>query len=182
MSVFDLRIETERLILRKLRRSDAEDMYEYTSDPEVTKYLSWETHADIQQTEKYIESVIAQYKNDHSYSWAIELKESKKFIGIVRIFDVSMSNKRGELSYIMNPGFQGRGLMSEAIQAIVELCFKELGLNRLQARCTEENISSEKVMQKIGMSYEGILYEYWINKGVPANAMLYAMIRKNFSK
>ncbi len=181
MSVFDVIIETERLILRRIRRADAEDMYEYTSDPEVSKHLSWDSHTDIQQTIGYIESLLAQYDTEHSYNWAIEIKEYKKFIGIVRLFDISMPNKRGELSYIMNPAFQGRGLITEAIQAIVDLCFHRLGLNRLQARCTQENVASEKVMKKLGMTYEGTLYEYWINKGVPENAKLYAIINKNIN-
>lgn len=180
MNILDVKLETKRLIMRKLCKDDVEDMFEYTSNQDVTKYLSWEAHTEISQARHYIESVISEYDSLYSYTWAIELKEIKKFIGIVRIFDVSYSNKRGELSYILNPNFQGKGFIMEAITSVIDLCFNKVELNRIQARCTTDNFSSERVMQKLGMKYEGTLKEYWINKGVPTDAKIYALSEKNY--
>ena len=182
MNIFDVRLETNRLLLRKLIESDVSDMYEYTSNPQVSRYLSWNPHTDIKQTENYIKSVISEYDFANSYVWALDLKEVHKLIGVVRIFDVCYSNKRGEISYIMNPKFQGKGLMIEAIVTVVDFCFNKLKFNRIQARCTTDNLSSEHVMQKIGMKYEGTLKDYWINKGSPADAKFYALTAKNYFK
>ena len=182
MEILDRKLESERLILRKITQADANDMYEYSSKPDVSKYLSWNPHSDISQARDYIDSVIEEYSADKSYCWAIELREIIKFIGIVRIFDVSLSNKRGEISYILNPEFQGKGLMIEAIATVIDFCFNKLKFNRIQARCTKDNLSSERIMQKLGMKYEGTLKDYWINKGVTADAKLYAVTAKNFFK
>jgi ribosomal-protein-alanine N-acetyltransferase len=177
---FDKVLETPRLLLRRLKESDDQPMFEYTSNPYVTKYLSWYAHTEIIQSQRYIESVIAEYDSPYSYTWAIEIKEFQKFIGIVRIFDVSYGNKRGEISYILNPVFQGKGLIVEAIAAVIDFCFTKIELNRIQAKCTPDNYSSERVMQKLGMKYEGTLKEFWINKGILTDAKIYALTAHNY--
>lgn len=174
-SPFNKDLQTIRLILRQVRESDDKDMFEYTSSPEITKFLSWEPHNDITQARFYISQLIENYKLADCYAWAIEVKDLNKFIGIVRIFDVSFANKRGELSYILNPAFQGKGLAVEAIKAVLEFCIEQVGLNRIQARCTPDNYPSERVMQKLGMRYEGTLRDYWINKGIFTDAKLFAL-------
>lgn len=172
---FDVKLETNRVILRKLSVSDAKDMFEYTSNKACSEHLSWKPHVKIDQTENYIKGVIKGYNNSNEFSWAIEEKVQHKFIGVVRIFDVSFYNKRGELSYILNPAFQGKGLMLESIRCVLDYCFKDVGLNRIQARCTPENTASEKIMKSLGMIFEGRLRDYWINKGVFKDALLYAI-------
>lgn len=172
---FEKDLLTSRLLLRQVRAADDKDMFEYTCNPEVTRFLSWEPHHDVAQTQLYISQLLGSYKLTDCYAWAIELKEINKFIGIVRIFNVSSANKRGELSYILNPSFQGNGLVVEAIKEVIDFCIGQVGLNRIQARCTPDNHASERVMQKLGMRYEGTLRDYWINKGVFADAKLYAL-------
>lgn len=179
---FDKNLKTPRLSLRRVKESDDEDMFAYTSNPEVTRFLSWNPHIEIIQTQRYIESLISEYNLSASYAWAIEILEFKKFIGIVRIFDVSYGNKRGELSFILNPIFHRKGLMVEAIMAVIGFCFTNVRLNRIQAKCTPDNFSSEKVLQKLGMSYEGTLREFWINKGVSEDAKLFALTANDYKK
>jgi [ribosomal protein S5]-alanine N-acetyltransferase len=179
---FDKVLITNRLSLRRIKESDAGDMFEYTSNPEVSRFLSWEPHSEIAQTRSYIAKLIEDYSLNNCYAWAIELTEINKFIGIVRIFDVSFANKRGELSYILNPFFQGKGLVVEAIKAVIEFCFTKVELNRIQARCTPDNYSSERVTQKIGMRYEGTLKEFWVNKGVFADAKIFALTASDYKK
>lgn len=179
---FDKDLQTMRLIMRQVRESDDNDMFEYTCNPDITRYLSWEPHHEIAQARLYISQLIENYKLTDCYAWAIELKEFNKFIGIVRIFNVSFANKRGEISYILNPAFQGKGLAVEAIKAVIEFCIGHVGLNRIQARCTPDNYPSERVIQKLGMQYEGTLKEYWVNKGIFTDAKLYALTAVDFSQ
>jgi [ribosomal protein S5]-alanine N-acetyltransferase len=179
-NIFDRSLMTNRLCLRRLNESDDSDMFEYTRNPEVTRFLSWEPQTEIAQTRQYISKLIAEYNSGNSYAWAVEIADLKKFIGVVRIFDVSFGNKRGELSYVINPVYQGKGFAFEAIKAIIEFCFSEVGLNRIQAKCTVDNLPSERVLQKLGMSYEGTLREYWINKGVLTDAKIYSVTVADF--
>lgn len=177
---FDKILKTPRLSLRRVKESDYEDMFAYTSNPDVTRFLSWNPHKEIIQTQHYIQTLITEYNLSTSYAWGIEILEVQKFIGIVRIFDVSYGNKRGELSFILNPNFHRKGLMVEAIMAVIGFCFTEVGLNRIQAKCTPDNFSSEKVLQKLRMSYEGTLREFWINKGVSEDAKIYALTANEY--
>lgn len=177
---FDKKLNTTRLELRRIRESDDRDMFEYTSNPSISKFLSWSPHTEIAQTQRYISSLLEEYSSIHSYAWALELKELNKFIGIVRIFDISFGNKRGELSYILNPSFQGKGLITEAIKSVLKFCFKEIGLNRIQAKCTSDNYASEKVIRNVGMSFEGTLKEFWINKGIRTDAKSYALTYSDY--
>jgi ribosomal-protein-alanine N-acetyltransferase len=179
---FNKNLKTPRLLLRRVRESDEKDMFEYTSNCDITKFLSWYPHSEITQTKKYIAHLISEYDMKDRFAWAIEISEFNKFIGIVRIFDVSFANKRGELSYILNPAFQGKGIALEAIKVVIEFCFAKVGLNRIQAKCTPDNLPSEKVIQRLGMSYEGTLKEFWINKGNFADARLYALLAANYLK
>lgn len=179
---FDVELSTARLLLRRVKESDDNDMFEYTSDHGITKFLSWNPHTDITQTKRYIDKVIAQYDQTDCYAWAIELQERRKLIGIVRIFDVSTYNKRGELSFIVNPSFQGQGLALEAISAIFGFCFNKAGLNRIQAKCAPENYSSAKLMQNLGMKYEGTLKQFWIKKETFTDAKIYSIVAEDYRK
>lgn len=171
-------IQTERLLLRPITISDANDMFEYTSLDDSNKYLSWNAHTDIEQTINFIKEVELKYQTSKTeYSWGIELVTEKKLIGVVKLFEISHNNKRAEVSYILNPKFQGKGYVNEAINAVIDLAFSKLAFTRIQARCSNDNVASEKVMQKSGMNFEGLLKKYWILKGEYKDVVLYAITK-----
>lgn len=176
---FNISLTTERLVLRKLRIDDAQDMFEYTSNSEVTKYLSWNEHKNIEQTKIFINNTLPEYEGVKSYPYAIELKSMKKFIGVLRVYDIDYGNKHCEISYILNPTFQNQGLMVEAINAFISHCFNELGFIRIQAKCMVENENSEKLMKRVGMGFEGVLKNYWIYKGKMLDAKIFAITKSN---
>lgn len=171
----DIVIETSRLFLRKLNLNDAVDMFDYTSNDTVTEFLSWNAHTSIDQTKSFIEKTIDIDKSNKSFTWGIIDKSNNKLIGVARVFDVSFYNRRLELSYILNPKFQGKGYMLEALKALIDCMIKEYDINRIQARCTTNNISSKIIMEKLGMKFEGKLKDYWILKEVVCDALLYAL-------
>ena len=169
---------TERLKLRPLTIDDAKDMFEYTSFKDSTKFVSWHPHIKIEETIHFLENVVPIYGTINTeFSWGIELIEKKKMIGVVKLFDVSMNNKRAEVSYILNQNYQGKGFINEALQKVIDFAFNEMGLNRVQARCANDNIGSEKVMQKANMKYEGLLEKYWILKEESKDVVLYAITK-----
>lgn len=169
---------TERLVLRKVNLNDVEDMFEYTKNPLSCEYLRWEPHTDIKQSEMFINRIINQYKEDNIYLWGIVVKETNKLIGVIRMFDIEFADGRGELSYILNPNFQGYGYMQEGINCIIKFGFEVMKLHRIQARCVVENYSSENVMKRLGMTLEGILEDYCYIKGKYHTIKIYSIIQK----
>lgn len=180
-NIFDQNLKTERLLLRRLLISDVEDMFEYTSDARVTKYLEWSHHIEIDQARYFITKILKEYDNEkHAFLWAIELVSDAKMIGVIRIYDYSPQNKRAEISYILNPAYQGKGYIGEAIGIFLNYCFNNLDITRIQAKCSTDNIASEKVMQKVGMHHEGIMRKYFYIDGLIKDALLYAVTDESY--
>ena len=169
-------IHTYRLKIRKLALSDIDDVFEFTSIDSITKYLSWYAHMDKKQTEKFISSVIQKYEQGDCSQWGITIEETGKLIGIAGFVNYDFSNRTGEIAYIMSPHFWGKGYMPEALSAIIDHAKRYLNPIRIQAKCEISNLASEKVMQKIGMSLEGILRNYLIVKGVSQSFKMYSII------
>jgi len=177
-NIFDKEFKSEKLLFRKLTLLDVDDIYEYTSDDKCAKHLSWDPHKNKKQPIEFINNTLSDYKiNNLRYTWGIELKEEKKLIGVISIFNISYKSKRVEVSYILNPLFQGKGYMTEALNSIIYFIFHDIGFIRVQAKCTVGNISSEKLMKKVNMQREGVLRKYWYFKNEFKNVLLYSIIK-----
>lgn len=156
-SIFRLppRIETERLILRAVGPGDKYDMFEYASDREVTKYLTWCPHPSLNYTKRYIESVCAAYRNGTFFDFAVELKAKRKMIGTCGFTSFDYRNNSCEVGYVLNPRYRGYSLAPEAVLAVMRFAFTTLKAHRVFARYMEGNDASRRVMEKCGMAYEG---------------------------
>jgi ribosomal-protein-alanine N-acetyltransferase len=174
-------LETKRLALRAMSLADAPAMFEYASDPEVTKYVSWPQHSSSSDSERFLRTVIESYKTNCPSGWGIVLKESNAFIGTIGMV---CSWKRGnytlEIGYCMNRRNWGYGLATEAAQAVVECLFRQTSVNRIEAQCHCENIASARVLEKCGMQLEGILRNYLFYKGKFRDLRLYSILRHDF--
>ena len=156
MTFLDMRsLETPRLILRRITKKDASDMFEYSRNPEVSKYLTWSAHEDRAYTASYIKFLIKKYRSGEYFDWGIEIKDSGKFIGTCGFSVFDATNKKAELGYVLNPLFQGFGYAEEAVKAVIDYSFGTLELHRLEARVMEGNLSSEKLLKKCGFNFEG---------------------------
>lgn len=160
------KIETERLILRRMKVSDAKDMYEYSHLSEVTEYLLWAPHEDLEYTKNYLKQIEAAYKTDDFHDFGVVLKSNNKFIGTCGFSNLDMANFKGEVGYVLNPEYWGMGIAVEAVNAILRLGFDKMGLNRIEAKYMVDNIRSRKVMEKCGMTFEGIARQsMFVKKG-----------------
>lgn len=150
-----LTIETERLILRRAVREDAEPMFRnWASDPDVTKYLTWPPHENIGVTQWVVDSWIASYEKDDYYHWMIVLKEAGEPIGSLLVSTVGRAQS-AHIGYCIGKTWWHRGIMSEALQAVVDYLFGEVGYHRIEAMHDPNNPNSGRVMRKCGMKYEG---------------------------
>ncbi|MFT5872469.1 MAG: ribosomal-protein-alanine N-acetyltransferase [Clostridium sp.] len=149
-------IETERLILRKFQLSDANDMYKnWASDDEVTKFLTWPTHTDVEVSRMVLDTWLKGYSDDKNYQWCIELKSTGEAIGSIGVVENKENIDAVEIGYCIGRKFWNQGLTSEAFKALIRFFFQEVGVNRIEARHDSLNSNSGKVMLKCGLKYEG---------------------------
>ena len=152
------RLETRRLILRQIEIRDVEDMFNnWASDSEVTKFLTWPPHASLEVTKKTVENWVDSYSDPAFYNWAIELKGEGIVVGSISTVRMNESVESADIGYCMGKAWWGRGIMAEALSAVVDYLFAEVDLNRVAACHDKNNPNSGRVMDKAGMQVEGIL-------------------------
>ena len=176
------KIETERLLLRKININDADDIFEYASVPEITTFLLWETHRSKSDSLDFIKFADEQFNNKTSIIWGIVIKNGNKLIGTIDIRNWNMIHNCGEIGYVISKKYWNMGYVSEAMAAVIKYGFKELLLNRVEAHCEEENIGSWKVMEKCRMKFEGVLREKVFIKGRFRSMKMYSILRKEWDK
>ena len=151
-------IETERLILRRFELSDAQAMFDnWASDSEVTKYLTWPTHADVSVTGQLLGEWVPQYSKDDCYRWAITLKENgPQPIGSIDVCHWREDGEVPEIGYCIGRRWWHKGIMTEALGAVIDFLFNQVGIQRIIARHDVNNPHSGGVMRKCGMMFEGV--------------------------
>ncbi len=174
------RIETQRLILRKFTSFDAKDMYKnWTSDDDVTKYLTWPTHSNLAVTEKILSEWISNYDNPEFYQWAIELKNTGEVIGSISLVAMDNDNENCEVGYCIGKDFWNKGIITEAFSTLINVLFTEIGFQRITGRHDVDNPASGCVMKKCGLKYEGTLRKILKNnKGILVDCKYYSILRE----
>lgn len=172
-----LTLTTDRLLLRQLRMSDALEVFEYASNPEVTRYTSWSTHQTIADSERFLESVMHKYYTERPMDWGIVHKGNSQLIGTCGLINWEPNHARAEIGYVLARPYWGLGYMTEAVRAVISYGFHAMLLNRIQATCMLDNTASARVMEKVGMQYEGILREYAYIREKYVDLKLYAIIK-----
>ena len=174
-------IETERLILHEMRLTDANDLYEYASDPEVNKYMStWETHKSIEDTKVFINTVIEAQQKNQVRNWCIELKAEKKALGACGFVYWDTKDSRAAFGYVIARKYWNKGIMTEAMNEVIAFGFNKMKLNRIEATCSVENIGSWRVMEKLGMQCEGIHREHVFKRGQFHDVKFYSLLKKEY--
>lgn len=173
-------LETERLLLRKLTVEDAQDMFQYGSDAEVSRYVTWEAHRTLEDTKEFIQFVLTKYEKGEIAPWGIVLKETSELIGTIDFVSWQINHKIAEIGYVIAQKYWGQGIATEAGKEILEFGFQNMHLVRIQARCFVENGGSERVMKKLGMSYEGTLRKAMFSKGEHRDLYVYSILKEEF--
>ena len=177
-------LNTKRLMLRPLVQSDAENIFDYAKNPNVSLYTLWEPHKSVTDSLNFIvEYANSYYREGVPEPLGITLHDSPdKVIGSVGCFWVSKASKSMELAYAIAEPYWGKGLVAEASQAIVDYCFKNLDINRIQARCKVENKPSSRVMEKIGMTFEGTLKSAIFHRNKFWDMHYYSVLKGDWNK
>lgn len=141
---------TDGLILRKLKESDVEDMYEYTRNIETCKYMKWGPYNSRDKVVSFIKKKINDYAVGKDFTWGIELKSDKKLIGVIRIYNFQEKENSVEISYILNSTYGGKGLATLAVRKVSDICFKDLGADKIVAYYINENYKSFNLLMRCG--------------------------------
>ncbi|WDV45017.1 GNAT family N-acetyltransferase [Clostridiaceae bacterium M8S5] len=175
-------VETDRLILRKFKADDAKDMYNnWASDPEVTKYMTWKAHTNIDVTKGIIDSWINSYENKEYYQWAIVLKDTNTIIGSISLLNINNKTYSCEAGYCIGRDFWNKGIVTEAFKTLIHIGFTEIGFERITARHNTLNPASGKVMLKCGLSYEGLFRKYALdNTGNLVDIKYYSVLKDEY--
>ena len=173
-------LETKRLLLRRMSKRDAPDMYEYARKTEVTEYLLWYPHRDLDHTKKYLSLLEKDYRMGNFYDWGITLKESGKLIGTCGYTSIDTANLCGEVGYVLNPDYWGKGIACEAVMRVMEFGFDVLRLHRIEAKYIIGNTRSRRVMEKCGMSFEGVRRSSMLVKGEYRDIGVCAVLSSEF--
>jgi len=181
-------LTTERLILREFRPSDAEDMYEYACRPDVTRYVTWDPHPDVEYTRNWLEFIQGKYKEGSFYDWAVIKRsengfrgsEPPKMIGSCGFTSIDLNNNIAEIGYVINPAYRGQGYAPEAAEAVMAFAFDKLEINRIEARYIIGNDPSRRVMEKLGMKFEGVHREAVLLRGSYRNIGICSILEPEF--
>lgn len=158
-------LKTERLILRGMRVTDAADMYRYARREDVTEFLLWSPHPTVSYTEEYLRYLQGRYALGEFYDWAVVEKASGRMIGTCGFTRFDLPHRCGELGYVLNPDYHGRGLGTEAAERVLAFGFETVGLHRIEAKFMQGNEASRHVMEKLGMCFEGYRRDGMLVKG-----------------
>lgn len=175
-------IETPRLILRKFEKEDILNVFKnITSDDRVSQFMSWETHKNIETTEKLVNFWLSQYEKESYYRWAIILKETKEPIGVVTVVNIDERAENLEIGYYMGSLWWNGGLTTEAVKSVIQFLFKEVKVRRVEACASVINKSSCKVLEKCGFIFEGIKRKArWDNNGI-SDLAFYSIIDDEYN-
>jgi [ribosomal protein S5]-alanine N-acetyltransferase len=165
-------LETERLILRPLVEKDAKEMFNnWASDDEVSKYVRWSTHKNIEETREYLRQEEKDCKNKDHYNWGIVLKESGILIGAIgAILD---EDGRYETGYNISKKYWRNGYTTEALKRIIEYLSKDVGIKKFRCIHAVLNPASGAVMKKAGFKYVKDDYYEKFDKSIGYESKVY---------
>lgn len=173
-------LETPRLQLRPVSMRDAADIFAYSRDPEVARYVLWSPHQTLSDSKAYIRFLLKQYRDGQPSSWGIVLKATGRVVGTIGYMSFSQENSTVEIGYSLARSLWNNGLMTEAVHAVLGLSFDTMRIHRVEAQHDAANPASGRVMAKCGMQHEGRLRGRIFNKGRFVDVDLYAMLRDDW--
>lgn len=174
-------LQTERLILRRLRESDLVPFIDYLNDPEVAKYQTWDSYSEQRAREVIAEQeALEPGISGSAFLFAVESKETKTLAGHVVLTVQEKDLLQAEIGFTFAREYQGRGLASEAATRVLEYAFIEMGLHRVFANTDCENLSSVAMLSRLGMRREGhYIQNIWF-KGKWGDEYQYAILSEEW--
>jgi RimJ/RimL family protein N-acetyltransferase len=173
-------IVTERLLLRRFRKADAQILAGYRSDPEVARYQSWDAPFPLLRAETAVDNFMASDPGQAGwFQYAIEHAEEKVLIGDVAVH-LHDNLKQAEIGFTLATAYQKRGYATEAVAAVLDRLFRVQGLHKVTGECDARNRNSAALMERLGFSREGHLRQQTWIKGEWTDDLIYGLLAEEW--
>lgn len=179
-----IKLETDRLVLRRFVEGDAEPMFSnWASREEVTKYVTWFPHKNVEETQQIVNLWVEEYSENNRYQWAIVLKSTNEPIGSIGVVRQNEEARAAEMGYCIGNDYWHQGYTSEALECVMKYLFENIGFNRIAALHDVRNPNSGAVMKKCRMQYEGTYREARLTKeGELLTYSVYAALKSDWKR
>ena len=154
-------LETERCVLRAVMLEDAPAIFQMMSDPRVTRYIGQQPMDSPEKAVERVRKFQSLFDEQSAIPWAVVSHENRQLIGTCVFWNIDHPNYRTEIGYILSPQWWGKGLMTEAVAAVLNFGFTRMGLHSIEAQTDPENAASRRVLEKLGFVQEGHFREYY---------------------
>jgi [ribosomal protein S5]-alanine N-acetyltransferase len=173
-------LETSRLHLRMPVLNDVQAIFrKYAQDPQVTKYLIWRPHDNINLTREYIQNCILAWNTGTAFPWVIVRKNDNEVIGM---FELRIDQFCADFGYVIAREYWGSGYATEVTKAVIEWAIAQDSIYRVWATCDIENIASARVLEKAGMQREGVLRRFIIHPNIsdePRDSYCFSLVKSS---
>jgi len=169
-------LETNRLMLRRIKPKDVDCIYKFYSDLTTLEYIPKEPFTSLDQARDKIKEFEKLYKEEKAIWWTFTLKTSDDFVGFGGVFDINKKSNNAEIGYGLLPEYWGKSFMSELVKEIVDFGFDKLQLHKLSGFITPGNVGSVRVLERLGFEKEGELKDNNFARGRYFDTAIYARI------
>lgn len=173
-------LHTRRLRLRQLVEADAAAVMTFRGDYEVTRYNIGAAYTDIEQAHGMIVGVQADYDAHYTLRWGLALPETDQIIGQIGYNHWDRHDERASIGFDLARAYWRRGLMSEALHAVIQFGFSDMGLNRIEADASALNVASQALLLKVGFVLEGRQREQYVEDGAYHDLLLFGLLKREY--
>jgi RimJ/RimL family protein N-acetyltransferase len=173
-------IELDGARLRPLRSADADALYAYLRDPAVTELTSYPT-VSVPMVEAMIERSVSRWAAGELSRWGVALQHDDRLVGTCGFNDWSQPHRWAELAFDLAQAHWGKGLMRQAVAAVLRWAYRQDQVDRVHAYVRADNIRSERLLQRSGFVREGCLRSFRVCRGQPHDFCIYGLLRSDWS-
>lgn len=173
-------LETERLIIRALTNADAEDVFAFRSNPDAMRFVPRPLQRNTDDALEMIGMINHNIASNDCIAWGVELKSSGRIIGSVSFHRIEKENHRGEVGYMLHPDYWGKGLVSEAVRAIVDYGFRVLNFHSIEAIIDPDNTASANVLNKLHFVKEAHFRENFVQNNRFTDTAIYSLLKSDY--
>lgn len=169
-------IKTDRLILRRIRMDDAKDLHYFRSDKEILKYIDKKPERSLAKTKKFIRMLWKLERKGSAVNWALTLKGNDRLMGNICLWNIKKDHHRAELGYTLHTSLHRKGIMGEAVKAVLETGFKKYKFHSIEANINPKNKASIKLLKKNKFRQEAYFRENYYFNGKYIDSVIFSRI------
>lgn len=177
----NVNLSSGKLLLRELAESDWSDVHQYASQDIVSEYQTWGPNTE-EESKNYVLKGMEDSSRRPRTRFVLAIIYEEVMVGAVELNIRDISNKVGEISYIISPNYWGNGIATEAGNLLINFGFEEIILHRIFATCDPRNVGSSRVLEKLGMKKEGVIREHLLAKDGWRDSLLYSILEQEWAK